>query len=445
MKNGNNLIGLGFKPNRYFKIALEYINANNLSEEDIVIYCNSLFPKEVLPLSEPKPYKIFMSSKTEEEVSNYKAVIETMNEVMKTPVVVDGAVMPDACPSGSVGHIPVGGVVVTDNCVIPNMHSADICCSLMATFFETDKSLDEVLRVAKEVTHFGYGSNLNFVYDLPIELFDRISKNNITKDFMESALRAIGTQGDGNHFLSVGTLRYDEMPCIVTHHGSRSFGANVFKKGLKIAEKFRRELSPKTNSINAWIPLDTQEGAEYWGALQIVREWTKVNHEVIHNEIIKRLKAKTTHSFWNEHNFVFKKDNLVYHAKGATPLTEEFTPDNKTGLRIIPMNMSDDILLVTANPNNVLGFAPHGAGRNVSRTQFKKEASVDELDESIKNVKFTPYSGVTDYSEYPLAYKNSKQVEEDIVKFNLANIVGRIKPFGCIMAGEVEPFWKKKE
>ena len=55
---------------------------------------------------------------------------------------------------------------------------------------------------------------------------------------------------------------------MVTHHGSRGFGANLYSKGMKIAERFRKELSPDTLRQNAWIPFDTEEGKQYWEALQ---------------------------------------------------------------------------------------------------------------------------------------------------------------------------------
>ena len=77
-----------------------------------------------------------------------------MKEVMKTPTVVDGAVMPDACPTGHVGTIPVGGVVATKNAIHPGMHSADICCSVMLTDYgKVDPKL--ILDEAHKATHFG--------------------------------------------------------------------------------------------------------------------------------------------------------------------------------------------------------------------------------------------------------------------------------------------------
>ena len=70
----------------------------------------------------------------EHEEANVKAVFTAMDQLMRTPTLVAGAVMPDACPTGD-ATIPVGGVVVAENAIHPGFHSADICCSVMATDF----------------------------------------------------------------------------------------------------------------------------------------------------------------------------------------------------------------------------------------------------------------------------------------------------------------------
>ena len=68
-----------------------------------------------------------------DEIKNLAQVRETMTAVIRTPTVRAAAVMPDACPAGLVGTIPVGGVVAAQNAIHPGMHSADICCSVMMT------------------------------------------------------------------------------------------------------------------------------------------------------------------------------------------------------------------------------------------------------------------------------------------------------------------------
>ena len=141
---------------------------------------------------------------------------------------------------------------------------------------------------------------------------------------------------------------------------------------MQVAERFRRKLSPETLKQNAWIPFDTQEGTDYWEALQIIRKWTKENHTCIHHAIAENLNIQVENRFWNEHNFVFQENDVFYHAKGATPINKAFLPEENT-LRLIPLNMAEPILIVDGETTeNNLGFAPHGAGRNISRTQHKR-------------------------------------------------------------------------
>jgi len=114
-------------------------------------------PPPVLPQrSTPAPCQYNITATNDLEAKNVEAVRLTMDKVLRTPVVVEGIVMPDACPAGPVGTIPVGGVAAARNAIIPGMHSADICCSLMATVFD-DTSPKQVLEAAHMATHFGPG------------------------------------------------------------------------------------------------------------------------------------------------------------------------------------------------------------------------------------------------------------------------------------------------
>jgi RNA-splicing ligase RtcB len=163
------------------------------------------------------------------------------------------------------------------------------------------------------LTHFGGGGRKD-LFDLPRDLEDKIKGNYYlnSERSLSLARTHLGTQGDGNHFLYVGRSEKTGETILVTHHGSRGFGANLYNEGLKLAEVFRKEISPKTLAKNAWIPYDTEEGKQYWEALQISREWTKLNHKLIHDTTQRRLKVETLDQFWNEHNFVFKEDDLFY-------------------------------------------------------------------------------------------------------------------------------------
>lgn len=443
--NGKTLIKLGYIPEKWFKEAIEYLNANDLSYEETMEYLKQFNPKPVLELkAEPAPFSINIKAENEAEEVNVKQVIDTMKELMKTPTVIDGAIMPDACPTGSVGTIPVGGVVAAKNAIHPGMHSADICCSLLLTDFgKADPKT--ILDAAEQATHFGPGGReRDKQYRFSVELLEAFEGNHFLNDeqMIQMARKHLGTQGDGNHFLYVGKSKSTGNTIVVTHHGSRGPGALLFKRAMKVAEKFREKLSPATLKQNAWIPFDTEEGQEYWKALQVIRAWTKENHTVIHDEITKITGFTVENRFWNEHNFVFKEGDVFYHAKGATPLKDAFMPEVKAP-KIIPMNMAEPILIVEGNATaSNLGFAPHGAGRNLSRTAHKKTKAHQTIDEVFAeetaglDVRF--YSKEIDISELPSAYKNAATVRAQMDEFGLGTIIDEILPYGSIMAGDME-------
>lgn len=451
---GNNLIDLGFKPKKWFAEALDYINENNLDENQMKEYLDQFRSPAPIPLKgDPAHFIINIRAENESEAENVERVIKTMETLMKTPTLVQGAIMPDACPTGPEGHIPVGGLVVAKNAIHPGFHSADICCSVMLTDFGKVNP-KEVLDAAHSITHFGYGGrDRGSQMPMSQELMDAFRKNFFLNEerLISIARSHMGTQGDGNHFLFVGISKKTGNTMMVTHHGSRAPGAMLYDKGMKVANRFREELSPETLKENAWIPFETEEGQSYWEALQLIRKWTKENHETIHNATLEKLNIEKKDRYWNEHNFVFRSGDLFYHAKGATPLDDKFMPDI-TGPRIIPLNMAEPVLIVQGITNDRnLGFAPHGAGRNFSRSQHKKtlaNKTIEEIfAEETKGLDIRFFTNDIDISELPSAYKSAQNVRAQIEEYELCEVLDEVTPYGCIMAGDVQKNapWKKKK
>lgn len=449
---GNELIEMGFRSGKWMKEALEHINTNQLEGDALANYLEQFkLPPAIDLHTEAIPFSVNIKAGDELEEVNVNNVVESMNTLMRTPTLVKGAIMPDACPTGPVGTIPVGGVAVAKNAIHPGMHSADICCSVMLTDFgKTDPKL--VLDAAHSVTHFGPGGrSRENQFRFPMDLLAEIEDNFFLNDpkGISAARSHLGTQGDGNHFLFIGISKNTGNTMMVTHHGSRGFGANLYDKGMKVAERFRKELSPETLKQNAWIPFDTEEGQKYWEALQIVRKWTKLNHECLHDATLERLGIEKQDRYWNEHNFVFKDGDLFYHAKGATPLDNKFMPDI-TGPRLIPLNMSEPVLIVEGETTEGnLGFAPHGAGRNISRTQHRKSKTgtfqeIFEIETQGLDVRF--FSNEIDITELPSAYKSAETVRNQMEEFGLGKVIDEVLPYGCIMAGDWEKNapWRKK-
>ncbi|WP_407404226.1 RtcB family protein [Chryseobacterium sp.] len=451
---GNELIALGYAPKKWFAEALEYINENDLSQEEMENYLEQYRSPDPIPLHEnPIDFVVNLRAEHEAEIDNVDKVLKTMKKLMKTPTLVSGAVMPDACPTGPEGHIPVGGLVVAKNAIHPGFHSADICCSVMLTDFGKVDPKD-VLDAAHSITHFGYGGRERGE-QIPMsqELMDAFRENFFLNDerLISIARSHMGTQGDGNHFLFVGISKNTGNTMMVTHHGSRAPGAALYDKGMKVANRFRQELSPDTLKENAWIPFETEEGQQYWEALQLIRAWTKENHEAIHNATLEKMNVEKLDRYWNEHNFVFRDGDLFYHAKGATPLDDKFLPDI-TGPRLIPLNMAEPVLIVSGATNERnLGFAPHGAGRNFSRSQHKRslahKTTEEVFAEETAGLDIRFYSNEIDISELPTAYKNAKNVRAQIEEFGLCEVIDEVLPHGCIMAGDVQKNapWKKKK
>lgn len=459
MKNpitGKRLIELGFEPSALFGKAIHYSRRPDVTEDDVVEYIREMIdrvPQYLEPHESPVHYHRNIEATSELELSNLESVIRDMDNVMMSPTVVDGAIMPDVCPTGTY-NIPVGGVAVVKDAIHPAMHSSDICCSVMASCYG-DMDPKELLDRAMEKTHFGAGGRKEPLQVVGSYRIREEAKNNMFLNgerVQKMIINHMGTQGDGNHFLFVGKLRSTGETWLVTHHGSRGVGAMLYKKGMKVAEKFRRKISPNTHKNNAFIPYGSDEGRAYWRALQLVREWTYLNHVVIHNMVSDTHRPKDR--FWNEHNFVFKgtesEDNpLFYHAKGATPMNKEFLPDASDNRRLIPLNMSQPILVCTpTHEPKGLGFAPHGAGRNYSRTFHKKsmKGTKEEIfNRETEGLDIRFFSGKIDISELPSAYKNADEIIDQIKKFNLCNVVDYIDPYGCIMAGEFTYNYKKRK
>ncbi len=449
---GKDLIKLGLEEGPEISRALAIVNKLELEGEDLADWVAQNRPAPRIGLQENPGYILNLEGGGADEDDNLSKVQETMDVLMRTPTIVQGVVMPDACPAGPVGTIPVGGVVAAKNAIHPGMHSADICCSVMVTEFE-DADPKTILDAVHSVTHFGPGGRANGKrFTMSPALYDAFRANPFLNDkkILQAAQEHLGTQGDGNHFAFVGTSKAKNTTCLVTHHGSRGPGAGLYKLGMKAAEKWRKKLSVGVLKQNAWIPADSDEGIAYWDALQLIRKWTKANHNALHQAATLEAGAKTSERFWNEHNFVFQDGDLFWHAKGATPILGDMLPDTN-GTQIVPLNMAEPVLLIRGQKTEQnLGFAPHGAGRNYSRSAHKRALGTYSNDDVFAretqglDVRF--YSGNIDVSELPSAYKPAATVRAQMEKFKLCDVVDEIMPFGSIMAGDWERDapWKKK-
>jgi RNA-splicing ligase RtcB len=453
--SGQDLIDAGLRQGRWFADALAAANGvleAGGTEAEALAAAVAFAPAPAMPLraAGELPFFANIEAETPDEEANVEAVTRSMAELMRTPVVKAGAVMPDACPAGPSGTIPVGGVVASEG-IHPGMHSADICCS-MAISVMPGASPAALLDAVQAITHFGPGGRERGKQLRPPDaVLAAFAANPLLADAPSLAIEHFGTQGDGNHFAYAGTIRSTGETALVTHHGSRGPGARLYAKGMKLADRVRRELSPETMADNAWIPGDSADGETYFAALQAVRAWTKANHFVLHDLAAESLGTRVSDRFWNEHNFVFRKaDGLFYHGKGATPAFAGFAED-ATDLTLIPLNMAEPVLIVRGlDAPHGLGFSPHGAGRNMSRTRHRRTLDGRTAEEVVAaetaGIDARFFCGVPDVSELPSAYKSAASVRAQIQRFGLAEVVDEVVPYGSIMAGDwqFDAHWRRK-
>ena len=452
---GTDLIAWGHRPGPAFGGLLDRANTALAAGQDRQAVRAQLAAELPPPPPEPRALRapdalvaqVNLEAQDEDEAKNLAAVTATMRELARTPTVEAAAILPDACPTGAIGTVPVGGVVAARNAIHPGMHSADICCSVMLTDLgQADPKA--VLDAASAITHFGPGGRpQGNRFTVSLDLVDAFRANPFLSDGrMLHVMQAhMGTQGDGNHFLFVGRSHRTGRTAMITHHGSRGPGGQLYKAGMAVAERYRRLLSPETLKQNAWIPADSPEGRDYWEALQIVRRWTKANHNALHQAVTERLRAEAGDRYWNEHNFVFKRGDLYLHGKGATPAWKGYAAD-ATGLTLVPLNMAEPVLVLRGrDADHALGFAPHGAGRNFSRSEHRRRTGTRTPEQLLAaetaglDIRF--HAGRIDSSELPSSYKPAAKVVEQIGRFGLAEIEDYIDPYGCIMAGDVPAPW----
>ncbi len=431
--------------------------------------------------AEPAPLAEAIQATCEADEQNLEKVRRLMADLLRTPVIERGAIMPDACPAGHApATIPVGGAIAVRNAIIPSAHSADICCSMFATFFTCEKEVAAMLDDLTASTRFGGGGRRrDDLVHHPVLEEEVLYTNPFLDGLREAAVIHMADQGDGNHFAYIGRLEvtpeltdalsaagYGEMAgalsghghtlVLVTHHGSRGLGAKLYVRGQKAARKATDRIARDIPDAAAWLDFREKEGADYWEALQYVSRWTRANHESIHERFLERSGGTRVTSAGNEHNFVWKRGEDFLHGKGATPAWRD--EEGRPLLGLIPLNMAEPILLVLGRDNpEFMGFAPHGAGRNLSRSALMRDfknadGEVDEkrvatsLAHTTAGLDIRWFHGKSDLSESPIGYKPAAQVKAQIAQFGLADVVAEITPLGCIMAGDSgPPPWIKRK
>jgi tRNA-splicing ligase RtcB len=307
--------------------------------------------------------------------------VRQMTNACALPVAVAGALMPDAHPGYG---LPIGGVLATENAVIPYAVGVDIACRMKLSVYDCKANTlagqrDRLANIIENETRFGIGANFKRQRRAHDVMDEDWSVTPITKRLHDKAWLQLGTSGSGNHFVEFGAftvttselgLPNGEYLALLSHSGSRGTGAQVCDTYSKRAMA-RHEHLPKGLKHLAWLNLDEEDGQEYWAAMNLMGRYAAANHQLIHQHIAKKLGARVILDIENHHNFAWKERHLVngeereliVHRKGATPAGVGV-------LGIIPGSMASPGFVVRGKGHPAsLNSASHGAGRVMSRSK----------------------------------------------------------------------------
>jgi len=401
-------------------------------------------PGEIRP--EPLPYATWGAAFIEPEAR------KQMDNAMRLPVSVAGALMPDA----HVGYgLPIGGVLATDNAVIPYAVGVDIACRMRLSVYDVSpimvgQKTGQFKKALTEGTRFGAGAKWgrseridHAVLDDPVWDVSRLLKS-----LQDTAFDQLGTSGTGNHFVNWGALTLDtddeelglkqgQYLALLSHSGSRGVGFKIANHYSQIAMHAHPKLDKALQHLG-WLDLKAEAGQEYWTAMELAGRFAAANHVVIHQRVSKLAGVKPCLSVENHHNFAWKLTlpapggfqsgtrEVIVHRKGATP-AEAGT------LGIIPGSMADPGYLVRGRGSiSALYSAAHGAGRQMSRKQALNSITKTERDRYLKERGVMLLGGGLD--ESPQAYKRI----EDVIgaQSDLVAIVAKFQPLIVRMADE---------
>jgi tRNA-splicing ligase RtcB (3'-phosphate/5'-hydroxy nucleic acid ligase) len=363
-----------------------------------------------------------------------KSAIRQLQTAMRLPVSVAGALMPDA----HTGYgLPIGGVLATDNAVIPYAVGVDIGCRMSLSVFpiaanEFNKRHKMLENSIMRHTKFGTGEGWKSPEEHAVLESMTFNELPILKNMQFKAARQLGTSGSGNHFVEFGIATFDTEQAaalnleagayiaLLSHSGSRGMGATIANHYTQVAMK-KRALTGEAKSL-AWLNLDEQEGIEYWLGMSLAGEYSAACHETIHRKIAKEIDNQPILRIENHHNFAWKElidgRAAIVHRKGATPA-------HAGELGIIPSSMTGKGYIVMGKGEaSSLNSAAHGAGRKMSRAQAKESVSHKALNDLLKKNEVTLLGGGLD--EAPLAYKDIEEVMQ--AQRQLVDIMGVFQP-----------------
>lgn len=281
---------------------------------------------------------------------------------------------------------------------------------------------------------------------------------------IDGARLAIGTLGGGNHFIEVNSGE-DGTAWLVVHSGSRHAGFVVSEIYRRLADascacvpenellelfyaatekracakrdnlvKFKKEIAEAERNAEKKNGRVAPRGLSYlrWKLMSfymqdmgIMTQYAYRNRLAIADEILTRMSWEREYRFCTIHNFISREDGILRKGAVPAPAGERF---------LLPMNMRDGSLVCVGKGNREWNWScAHGAGRAMSRSDAKRNLSLDAYRETMQGIYTTCVSQDT-LDEAPDAYKPMEDIVSAIGE--TASVVERLRPVYNFKAGE---------
>jgi tRNA-splicing ligase RtcB len=380
----------------------------------------------------PLPYPVWGKAQID------PGAIAQMDNAMRLPISVAGALMPDA----HVGYgLPIGGVLATEGAVIPYAVGVDIACRMRLSVLDAspivlNQQKGRFEKILQNNTRFGAGVEWKPLQNDEVMDDPDWDALPLLRSLKDKGAKQLGTSGSGNHFVEFGQLEIvvDEPQlgakpgtylALLSHSGSRGVGFAIANHYSKIAKDMHPELAQRGSDMShlGWLDMRTQAGEEYWLAMNLAGKFASANHRVIHRNIGKAAGFAVLGVVENHHNFAWVEKladgrEVFVHRKGATPAGAGV-------LGVIPGTMGDVGYVVRGLGNATsINSASHGAGRRMSRNEAFKTITKPQRDAYLREKGVTVLGGGLD--EAPQAYKDIHEVIN--AQRELVEVIARFRP-----------------
>jgi len=346
---------------------------------------------------------------------------------MAQDFVVKGALMPDAHKGYS---LPIGGVVATQDVILPAWVGYDIGCGMCAlkTTFSPSQIKQNRNQLFQDIyrkipTGFKHNRN-NRKWDH--SRYDRSA--DLDGIFEKNGLKQLCSLGSGNHFIEIG---FDENHhvWIIVHSGSRNLGHSAATHYMKIASG-----DGKAREGHFGLMVNSKNGQNYIKDMNFCLEFALENRKQILVTVLETLYKKIRENkqldfdlskmINRNHNHAELIEGMWIHRKGATQA-------RKGMLGVVPGNMRDGSFIVEGlgNPDS-LWSSSHGAGRTLGRKKAKRQLSLDDFKSEMKGIQAKVSQSTLD--ESPMAYKNIFQVMDQ--QNSMVQTLHHVKPIINIKA-----------